>query len=54
MAVLGLPVSGDAEVSDPDVAGLIEYYVFGLDVPVDDVPLMEVVEALDEAAHQEF
>jgi len=54
MRIFCLPVPGDAEIGDAGVALLVEDDILGLYVAVDDVSLVEVVEALDQAANQEF
>lgn len=53
MGIFRLPVACDAEVSDACVAVAVEDDVFGLDVAVDDVALVEVVESFHEAADEE-
>jgi hypothetical protein len=54
VTIFWLPVSCDAEVGDPDVAGFVEDDVFGFDVSVDDVALVEVVESFDQAADEKL
>lgn len=43
MAVLGLPVSGDPQVSDPGVPSFVEDDILWLDVAVNDAALVEMV-----------
>jgi len=49
MAVLRLPISGNPKIGDPSIAVLIQNDVLRLNVAMDDVPLMEMVETLNQA-----
>jgi hypothetical protein len=54
LRIFWLPKAGDAEVGDAGVSPLVQDDVFGLDVPVDDVPAVQAGEPLHEAAHEEL
>lgn len=54
MRILRFPVSGNTEIGDPNIALSIKENVLGLDIPVDDVALMEMVESLYETPDKEF
>jgi len=54
ITIFGLPVSSNAEIGDPGVSMFIEYDIFRFDIAVDDVPLVEMVESLGQAPHQEL
>lgn len=54
MRILRFPVSGNSEIGDPRIALSIKDNVLGLDIPVDDVALMEMVESLNETSDQKF
>lgn len=54
MRVLRLPVPCDTKIGNPGISLSIEQNVLRLDIPVDDVALMEMVESLNEAPDKEF
>lgn len=54
MRILRLPVPGDTEICNPGVSLSIKQDVLRLDIPVDDVALMEMVESLNETSDQKF
>lgn len=54
MRILRFPVPGNTKIGDPDISLAIEEDVLRLDIPVDNVPLMKMVESLNETPDQEF
>lgn len=54
MRVLRLPVPCNTKIGNPGISLSVKEDVLRLDIPVDDVALMEMVESLHETPDKEF
>lgn len=54
MSILGFPISGNSQISNPTVAVLVDYDVLRFHIAMYYVPQVQMLKTLDDTTHYEF